>query len=251
MNTQIRIAMAAAAVVIVAIVGINVLPKTAGVGGPAGPTPTPIPLPSAGPLAAGTYVMTPFAGNVYASACETPPQSGCIETAADDTIRISFTVPAGWEPPPLNLGIWPTGKHNAPPNGTSLFFERGGWLFSDPCQPSVLPTIQVGPSVDDFANALANDSRLTVTTPVPVTLAGYSGKYLDLQTPSDISACANGEYWPWEPGFYAQGPGQRWHLWILDVNGIRAVVVTTDYAATSAADRTALQAIVDSIKITP
>ena len=87
--------MAAAAVVVVAVIGINLVPKTAGVGGPAAPDSTPIPLPSAGPLAAGTYVMTPFAGNVYANACETPPQSGCIETAADDTIRISFHRP-GW-----------------------------------------------------------------------------------------------------------------------------------------------------------
>ena len=259
MNIPSRIAVAVASIVLLAVIGVIAIPKGGGVAGPqltASPTPSPtptvapVPLPSAGAaLAAGTYVMTPFIGNDHANACETPPQSGCFETTADDSIRISFTVPAGWEPPPLQLGVWLTGKGNHSPDGASVYFERGGWLFSDPCQPSTLPTIQVGPSVDDFANALVNHPRLTVTTPVPVTLAGYSGKYLDLQTPADLSTCINP--WPWEPGFYVQGPGQRWHLWILDVNSIRVVIVATDYAATAAADRTAVQAIVNSIQIQP
>jgi hypothetical protein len=214
------------------------------------PTVTPVPLPSAGALAAGTYVTTPFVGHDHAYACLTPPQSGCSETTADDSIRITFTVPAGWEPPPLQLGIWRTGKNNYPPDGASLYFERGGWLYSDPCHGTPPPDIRVGPSVDDFANALANDPSLDATSPVPVTLGGYSGRYMDLQVPSDISTCTDG-YWPWEPGIYAQGPSQRWHLWILDVNRIRVVILTTDYAGTSAPDRTALQSIVDSIQIQP
>jgi hypothetical protein len=255
MNTRIRIAVAAAAVIVIAVIGINLLPRTPGVGGP--PAPTPIPLPSAGALAAGTYVMTPFLGNDHAAACFTPPQPGCIETTADDSIRVTFTVPTGWEPPPLRLGVWLTGKTNKRPGGASMFFERGGWLYSDPCHSTPPPDIHVGPTVDDFANALANDPALVTTTPVPVTLAGYSGKYMDLQIPSDLSVCGDSEYWPWEPGFYAQGDSQRWHLRILDVNGIRVVVLTTDYAGTtdfpgtSAADLAALQGIVDSIHIQP
>ena len=85
---------------------------------------------------------------------------------------------------------------------------------------------------------------------MPVTLGGYSGKYMDLQIPADITACTDG-YYPWEPGIYAQGPSERWHLWVLDVNGIRVVILTIDYAGTSAADRTALEAMVNSIQITP
>ena len=255
MNIPARLAVAAAAVAAVALIGVLAIPK--GGGGPASqptpsPTPTvpPVPLPSAGVLAAGTYAMTPFIGSNGAEACITPPQSGCSETSADDSIRVTFSVPDGWEPDPLDYGIWLTGKHNAAPDGASLFFERGGWLYTDPCHSSPPPTIQVGPTVDDFANAIANHPLLNATSPVAVTLAGYAGKSLDLQIPSDISACTD-NYWPWEPGFYAQGPSQRWHLWILDVNGTRVVILTTDYAGTSAADRTALQAIVDSIQIQP
>lgn len=83
--------------------------------------------------------------------------------------------------------------------------------------------------------------------PVDVTLAGYSGKYLDLQVPADLAGCEI--YWPFEPGMYAQGPGHRWHLWILDIDGLRFVVQSTDYPGTSPEHRAELQAIVDSVEI--
>ncbi|HEV8404240.1 MAG TPA: hypothetical protein VGQ31_14515, partial [Candidatus Limnocylindrales bacterium] len=141
---------------------------------PAGPTAVPPgPLPTAGVLAGGTYVATPFVGIGAADACFTPPQPGCVETAADDAIRITFSVPAGWEVDPLRLGVWLTGKHNAAPDGANLFFERGGWLYTDPCHSKPTSMIRVGPSVDDFANALAQHPSLDTTKPEPVTLGGY------------------------------------------------------------------------------
>ena len=54
-----------------------------------------------------------------------------------------------------------------------------------------------------------------------------------------------------DPGIYAQGPAQRWHLWILDVDGIRVVVHADDYAETSPERQAELQAIVASIQIEP
>ena len=56
-------------------------------------------------------------------------------------------------------------------------------------------------------------------------------------------------YRPWEPGIYAQGPNHRWHVWVLDVDGVRVVISSIDYPGTSAPHRAELQAIVDSIKI--
>ena len=131
-----------------------------------------------------------------------------------------------------------------------MIFLRGGDLYSDPCGGEPPPDIPVGPTVGDFADALADHPLLEVTTPVDVTVGGYSGKYVDLQVPSDISGCYQ-SYYPWEPGLYAQGPGHRWHLWILDVDGVRVVVQSTDYAGTSPQDQAELQAIVDSIQIEP
>ena len=114
---------------------------------------------------------------------------------------------------------------------------------------AIPPDIAVGPSVDDFANALADHPLLDVTDPVDVTLAGYSGKYLDLQVPADLSKCE--VYRPFDPGLFAQGPSHQWHLWILDVDGLRFVVQAVDYPGTSAAHRAELQAIVESIRFEP
>jgi hypothetical protein len=153
-----------------------------------------------------------------------------------------LTVPDGWTGGAEYVGK----RDNAPPSGAGLLFTRGAPLYVDPCG-SETGTIPVGPTVDDFASALADHPELDVTTPVDVTLAGYSGKYVDLQVPADITDCP--VYRPWEPGLFAQGAGQRWHLWILDADGQRVVVQSTDYLGTSAEDRLELRAIVDSITI--
>lgn len=255
MNTLTRFALAAAAVVVVAVVGVNVLPGNGGIGG-FGPTPSPSasPTPSPSPiaihvgtLAAGTYTMTPFAGPNGEGVC-IPEVTGCTESPADDSIRITFTVPEGFvaaSRPSLSLIFGPTEE-------SGMVILRGGGLYSDPCHSTAPPDIPVGPTVDDFASALADHPTLDVTTPVDVTLAGYSGKYLDIQLPADRSACTpDGQFWPFEPGVYAQGPSHRWHLYILDVEGTRVVIQVMDYATMSAEDLAKLQAVVDSIKIEP
>lgn len=246
MNTFAKFAVAAAAVVVVAIVGIRLLPGQGGIGGSlpsASPSPSPSPIASPlavhdGPLSPGTYVVGPAPKDRFWS-CPEPIGPGC-----SNKMGLVFTLPDGWS------GIGEesiTLAENAPPAGAGLLFTRGNGLYNDPCGIEDPPGIPVGPTAADFASALADHPLLDVTTPVDVTLAGYSGKYVDLQVPSDLAGCAT--YRPWEPGLYAQGPAQRWHLWILDVAGQRVVVQSTDYAGTSAQDRAELQAIVDSLVI--
>lgn len=269
MTTPVRVA-AAAVVGVLAIGGaLFVLrPSGSSVGGP-GPTPspppsstpTPVTSPASspavlypsneGPLVAGTYVSTPFTPGHPAGACMDPPQPGCSDSAGD-SIRVTFTVPDGWAG--ILGAVWLAAEGSSAPSGATMGFGRGGWLYGDPCltperiAANVTPDVPVGPSVDDFANALADHPLLDATDPVAVTLGGYSGKYVDLQLPSDLTGC---EYRLWEPGIYAQGPNHRWHLWILDVDGVRLVVQTTDYAQTSPQRRAELQAMVDSIQIEP
>jgi hypothetical protein len=183
---------------------------------------------------------------LWGTRCE-EQQPGCSPSPAHDAIRVSFTVPDGWE-----AGVDPPSIGIDTPDGPGLLFGRGAWLLTDPCTKAmhaVAPDVEVGPSVEAFANALADHPLLDVTDPVDVTLAGYSGKYVDLQVPADISMCE--VYRPFDPGLFAQAPSHRWHLWILDVEGLRFVVQSTDYPGTSAKHRTELQAIVDSIQIEP
>jgi hypothetical protein len=259
MNTTVRLALAAAAVLVVAVVGFNVLPGGGGIGGfgptpssSPSPTPPPTPTPSpmaihSGALAAGTYVMTPFAGPNAEGMCM-PQATGCAESPADDSIRVTLTVPDGFEAPTrpsLALIFGPGGE-------TGLVVLRGGRLYGDPCHTTPPPDIAVGPTVADFVDALVRHPDLDVTAPADVTLAGYEGKYVDLQLPADTSECTpSGQFWPFEPGMYAQGPSHRWHLYILDVEGTRVVIQVMDYARTSAEDLAKLQSIVDSIKIEP
>ena len=98
-------------------------------------------------------------------------------------------------------------------------------------------------------------SRITRTstsrTPVDVTIDGYSRQVRrSCSCRTDLGRCPT-SYWPWEPGTYAQGPGNRWQLWILDVDGVRVVVRAMDFAGTSAQHQAELTAIVESIQIEP
>jgi hypothetical protein len=198
-----------------------------------------------GPLAAGTYRMPQWDTN-----CGQPPAPGCSPSPAHEAVRVTLTVPDGWEG--IIGTIWLAEKGNGAPDGAGLLAGRGSWLLTDPCtkaQHAIPPDVEVGPSVDDFANALADHPLLDVTDPVDVALAGYWGKYLELQVPADISMCE--VYRPFDPGIFAQGPSHLWHLWILDVDGLRFVFQSTDYPGTAAKHRAELQAIVDSIQIEP
>jgi hypothetical protein len=49
----------------------------------------------------------------------------------------------------------------------------------------------------------------------------------------------------------AQGPSQRRHQWVLDVDGVRVVAQSFDYPGTPAIRRAELQGIIDSLKIEP
>jgi hypothetical protein len=229
-----RIAAAAVIGLLVIGAGAVVLGRASpeGVGAP-GATPTPSPTAVATPLAIHDGPLTP--GRYVSRGMPSLLPA-----------RFTFDVPDGWSG--VDGSVWLTDKEGRPPDGATFGFGPGGSLFSEPCGAPPPPDIEVEPTVDDFADALADHPLLDVTDPVDVALGGYAGKYVDLQIPSDISACPT-SYFPWEPGIYAQGPGQRWHLWILDVDGARIVVLSTDYAGTSAQDRAELQAMVDSLQI--
>ena len=201
-------------------------------------------------LAAGTHTARPFDPMVPDEGGVCVGQPGCTETTDDDSIRITYTVPEGWA---FGFGAAVTkpSAGTVAPSGMSLHFLRGGWLFSEPCvtvdRP---PDIEVGPTADEFADALAAHPRLDVTTPVQVALGGYSGKYVDLQLPADIAKCPFG-YLPWAPAFYAQGPNHRWHVWSLDVDGVRVVIQSGDFPGTLPQDLAEMHAIIESIQIEP
>ena len=248
MNAFAKVLFATAAVVAVAVVAINLPPGGgSGTGGvPPSPSisPTLPPSPSISPTAEPsaslvTHALTPFGPGGFDD-----------EDPRAAPITFTFDAPASWEKFEA-IGVWI--DSNAPSDGADLMFFRGSGLYSDPClteeEADAAADIPVGPTVGDLVTALVDHPSLDVTSPVDVTLAGYSGTYLDLLIPDDISACAY--YKPMDGHHYAQGPGQRWHMWVLDVGGVRVLVETNDFAGTSAQRLAEEQAMIDSLEITP
>jgi hypothetical protein len=254
MNTYAKLIAAAAAVLVVAVVGYQLLPRNSGIAAQptAQPSPTATPSPSAtaipplpeGTLAAGTYRLRPF---------------------PSETMTIDVTVPdGGWQGGDAVSG--PVGESNGP-NGVAIAFLKAQSINSDPCHwdhdgsgraPQV-GDVEVGPTVDDLAEALAKSSAYESTTPVEATLGGFSGKRLELQLAPDSAGCdsydgAGNQYFVFggrEPQWYAQGGANTWQLTIVDVKGTRLVAGLIWYAETSSEHLSAAKRILESVVITP
>ncbi len=239
MNIIAKFGLAAAVVAIAVVLGFNYLvaPNT-GAPSLSDSSPTPSPSPTATPQALGDAPLDP--GPVIATGF-----------GASDSVTLRFVVPEGWRGF-AGVGVLPAGGTEAPDGMGIILGEVKAGLFQDPCHwAGGEPEIPVGPTVEDLANALAAHTAYESSEPVDVSLGGYAGQRVDLQLPSDVESCDNGEFYPWVGSIYAQGPDNRWNVWILDVEGERIVVHSTSFPGTSAEDLAEQQAIVDSLVIEP
>ena len=214
---------------------------------PPAPTSTPSPYPDVDRvLAAGAYVLHPL-------------------RAQDSSLAVTFTVADGWQT--FGSALLPSGDpETGPPGGMAILFPGDVTTLNDPCNwRGTADDVTVGPAVDDLVEALVAQTAYEVSDPVDVTIGRYSGKRVDIVLPtdpfegqtSDAPECDLGVFQLWntaawgEDGIYAQGPADRWHTHILDVDGTRLVIVTRDFAGTSAAERAEMDAIIDSVVIEP
>jgi len=243
-NKLVPLGIGAAAVVVVLVGGAQLLRPPAQEGGVGAPSATPVPTvaPTSNPTPEPTPKPTasPVARAIKPCCTEDHPEF--------DAMTFAITAPPTWEAFE-DLGVALRG--NDPPDGAFVGLYPGGNLYSDPCltDENAAADVPVGPTVDDLVTALVDHPSLDVTAPVDVTLAGYSGTYLDLTVPDDISNCVR--YMPMDHHIYAQGPGQRWHMWILDVDGVRVLAETNDYPGTTPETLAEEPAIVESLVITP
>ena len=234
-----RVAIAAVAVLAVGLAWVNLSPNLPGVGGQPTPTPSPTPSPQPlteefVPLGAGAHV----AGNPF-------------------IVRVTFTVPVGWEG---GIGgqyfasLNPIGR----PGGVN--FLDAGNLYADACHfdagmrdPSFPPA---GPAPKDLAYALANIGSYNTSGPSDITLAGYTGKELTLRAPDSFDGCTLSPdgYAVWQLPLganYTMQAGQISRLLMLDVNGQRLVIDIPQLPGQTAKELGEAQRIVDSIQIEP
>jgi hypothetical protein len=97
-----------------------------------------------------------------------------------------------------------------------------------PCRDHT--TRVVGPTVSDLAEGLRRQPLLDVTKPVPVSLDGHRGLYLEVTIPDGIDAesCVDDRVSLFEsggPDGYAWQEGYVGRWWILEVDGERMVVM--------------------------
>lgn len=253
-NTQIKLIAGLAAALIVAVVGWNLVPRSGGSGG--SPTPSPSATTTASPTATIAAVQQLPEGVLSGGTYRLRPLSSA------PSLTVDAIVPAGWFGGPQCCLSGPVGESNGP-DGISLAFMAADGIFSDPCHWNVDGSgggqpgdIEVGPSVDELAAALAANAAYEATTPTDVTIGGFAGKRVDVQLPSGEcdTQDGNGVYYVFggrEGGVYAQGDGSHWQVSIVDVDGTRLIAALFSYAGTSAADLSAGQEIVDSVVITP
>jgi hypothetical protein len=258
MNRLILALGGAAAVVVVAFVALGPYSNQPGVGAPpaveptAPPTASPPPAPN-GELPAGTYSAHPL-------------------PAPNDALTVAFTVPEGWmslvgDPGTGGFDLVPSGEPGTgPPGGRAIQFIDVTTLNGDPCTWSGTDDdVSVGPGVDDLVEALRAQSAYEVSDPVDVTIGGYSGRRVDIVHPTEpfagpdslAPACDDGVFRLWSTTahgphpIHAQGPANRWHANILDVDGARLVIVAADFPGTLPGDRAEMDAIIGSIAIEP
>ena len=108
-------------------------------------------------------------------------------------------------------------------------------VFEDPCAGDDLP-VKVGPTVADLAAGLADQEMTTTTDPVPVSVDGHDGLYLELTMPTelDFKTCDQDHFFIWQStatktrttAWRATDTSMVDRYWILDVDGRRLVLST-------------------------
>lgn len=229
---------AVAAVLVVAVAGMTLfLPGEGGLGRPQA-SPTPLPTPRATLTVGDSVALEP----------------GTYVTADDFLVRVTLTVPAGWNG---NLG-GPYAVYLARPYGRGeVIISVFDKLYADACRldQGILDPVP-GPTVDDLATAITSMPGLEATTPTDVTLGGYAGKELTITAPASGAGCLLGpdgfSIWQLPRGaIYTMVPGQRDRLWILDVEGQRIVIDASGLPGLTPQDQAEVQGILDSIRLAP
>jgi predicted lipoprotein with Yx(FWY)xxD motif len=170
-------------------------------------------------------------------------------------------------PPDPNLGPpeprVPSGAYsNVTQHAAVVQFASVSNIYSDGCRwPETLLHPPVGPTVDDLVTAWANIPQLAPTTPVDISVDGYTGKQIELTVPDFDPSCPPGGFGfgLWTFGDHGQplpdnvdgNPNRHFQMLVVDVDGARLLIAASTDPNTPPQDRAALEELLASIQIAP
>jgi hypothetical protein len=242
MHAFAKFAMAAAAVLVVAVVGINLLPKTDGVGGGLASL-TPSPTASLAPTAA---------PSPSPSVLEFFPD-GAVSVGRHSMVRsgktFSVDMPTGWTAHD-GFRIYTQGGQAA----FIFWSDAPGNVFADPCAHEPLDP----PAGDTPAELAAAVSSIPgtdlVSGPLDLTVGGYPAKLVTIQVREDI-ACAAESFLLWyreangaTDGRWPDARGDTINVWIIDVDGTLVWIDGSWSLNTTPTLHDEMRQIVDSIR---
>jgi hypothetical protein len=252
MNSTLKMALGAAAVIVIALVGFNLLPRSGEVGGQAGPSATAIP--TQAPVATDTPSAS-AALSLPAGPME--PGTYRVDDPKDTAVPFTVTVPAGWRG--RSDGFVHKNPDSAAELGVTPFNVTH--VYTDACDAEGTLT-EIGPTVDDLLQALADQDGSDASAPVDVTLGGYPAKRVDMSIPADLdlSTCRHPniliQIWADEAetsyfAISADQVGRQFAVYVADVEGIRAVVLPGAGVEAPETDIAELDDIIASIEFQP
>jgi hypothetical protein len=188
---------------------------------------------------------------------------------------VTIDVPAGWFEWDVgggSEGLLVDGGTDAPDgSGWGLLFAPIGQVPLDPCDPKK-GSLPSSATVDDVVTAMDRWPGFTLSgRPAPIAIDEFSGKRIELRFTGKPIDCPVSAVLRTPLGAAIDAypmvadPSRPAQFWILDLNGTLLAIRTTDYPDVSpfeaeqgvrpnpkrhAADQLALQAMLDSIKIT-
>ena len=168
-----------------------------------------------GPLEPGTYAM-PMWGD------------------ADTLPRALVDVPAGYFSPG-GLVIDPGYDGVEPDQRGELTFYPVHDVYRDPCQRTT--THDPGPTTQDFVTAITRQPGQSTSSVEPVTVGGHRGHHVTITLPegTNLTRCSNGSHALWRHDADVDGvvdldsADLTTHLWALDVEGQRVVMLLNLY----------------------
>lgn len=240
-NNFVRVALVAAALVVVVIIGANLLPRPS-----VGPSPSVEPSLSAAPSA------TAASPKALPTDAQFPLTPGTYALGEDFPVGVTFDVPTGWVACSLSqLEQSVCQKVGGAFTGIGVSFTIIDNVVADPCgSPSALLDPPVGPSVDDLVTAISNLQGFEATAATDVTVDGFDGKLFTVTAPSS-PACSDMKTWATADRTNGMGADEVTEMRILDVGGVRLVIVGTHGPTSSAEQLSTIQQIIASVHIEP